>query len=501
MAASPADAPDSTGPSRLDRRYWMCNWIEMLERLAYYTLRPVAAIYIMQADDPGGLHLTAGDRALILMIWAFVQSLLPMFTGGIADRYGYRPVLVFSLSTNVAGYVVMALVRSKYGFLAGVLLLAGGTAFFKPALHGAMAHTLSRATSSLGWGIFYFVINVGSLIGHWLSPLVLLDHRAENWRNLFLMCAVCTLANLLSLLKFPLIPSGASTHEGPWRVLSRTIRNVFEPRLLAWLLIMSCFWMMMFQLWDSQPNFIQDWVASDSVAAYCPVNGWIETGPDGLVRVKQQVLLSLNETMIILFVVPLSWLVRRMRSLSALLVGMLACTAGVLAAGLTNNAWPLLGGIVLFSIGEMLTGPKTAEYLGLIAPPEKKGLYLGYANIPMGLGQGIGAAIAGWLYHHHGEKATLALRYLMEHTPLGQGKSWDGDVGHLSEALGVSREQAFSTMQETLGQTGPQVTSLLWETYHPQYYVWIPFASIGVVAVVALAVYGRLARRWSEMNV
>jgi MFS family permease len=478
----------------------MCCWVESLERLAYYTIRPVAAIYIMQVDDPGGLHLTADDRALIFMLWAFVQSLLPTVTGGLADRYGYKQAVAAALAVNIAGYLLMAFVRGKYGFLTGVLVLASGTAFFKPGLQGTIAHTLTKETSSLGWGIFYFIVNVGSLIGHLLSPFILGDHRPEDWRNMYLLCAGFTAVNLFSVMRFPVIPSGASTREGPITVLARTFRNVVEPRLLAWLLIMSCFWMMMYQLWDSQPNFIQDWVASASVAEYCPVKSWVETGPDGLLRVKQQVLLSLNETMIIALVVPLSWLVRRMRSLSALLLGMTACTLGILVAGLTNNAWPLLGGIVLFSLGEMLTGPKTAEYLGLIAPPEKKGLYLGYANIPMGLGQGIGAGIAGWLYHHYGEKATLALRYLMEHTALGTGKSWDGDVDRLSAMLGVSREQAFARLQEVLGKSGPQVTALLWDTYHPQYFVWIPFALIGCAAMVSLAVFGRMARRWSDMN-
>ena len=113
------------------QNYWMCAWVEMLERLAYYTVRPVAGIYIMQADDPGGLHLTADDRALIFMIWAFVASLLPIFTGGIADRYGYKPTLVIALVGNMAGYVLMAMLPSKYGYLLGVLVLAGGTAFLR----------------------------------------------------------------------------------------------------------------------------------------------------------------------------------------------------------------------------------------------------------------------------------------------------------------------------------------------------------------------------------
>jgi hypothetical protein len=147
-----------------------------------------------------------------------------------------------------------------------------------------------------------------------------------------------------------------------------------------------------------------------------------------------------------------------------------------------------------------LTGPKTLEYLGLIAPADKKGLYLGYANIPMGIGQGVGAAIAGWLYANYGEKATLAQRFLVEHTQIAAGKVWDGSVGTLEAVSGVARTKAFVRMQQVTGKSAAEATAILWDTYHPQYYVWIPFAMIGVVAMILLAIFGRMARRWSDMN-
>ena len=104
----------------------------------------------------------------------------------------------------------------------------------------------------------------------------------------------------------------------------------------------------------------------------------------------QQILLNLNAFLIVVLVVPVSWAARKMRTLSAMLVGMSVATIGVLVAGLTGNGWVLLLGIVFFSLGEMWTGPKKNQYLGLIAPPGKKGLYLGYVNIPIGIGVGLG---------------------------------------------------------------------------------------------------------------
>jgi proton-dependent oligopeptide transporter, POT family len=175
-------------------------------------------------------------------------------------------------------------------------------------------------------------------------------------------------------------------------------------------------------------------------------------------------------------------------------------TVGVLVAGWTTNAWILVLGILCFSLGEMATGPKKSEYLALIAPPGKKGLYLGYVNIPVGVGVYAGSKIAGYVYGHYGEKAVLALRYLAENTAFGAGKGWNGDVATLETVLGVQRTGAMLKLQEVTGLDPSAATRLLWDTYDPQVWVWVPFAAVGVVATIALWIFGRLAKKWSDMN-
>ena len=215
-------------------------------------------------------------------------------------------------------------------------------------------------------------------------------------------------------------------------------------------------------------------------------------------QVPQQIMLNLNAMLIVVAVIPVSWLVRRLRALESMLIGMVIATGGILVAGLTASGWVLLLGIVLFSAGEMLTGPKKNEYLGLIAPPGKKGLYLGYVNIPVGIGGFIGSKMAGYLYGHYGEKATLSLKYLASEK--GQGVGWDGSLDTLEAAVGIPRQQAFVRLQEVTGLDAVQATQLLWDTYSPHLCVWLPFAAIGAAAVVALAIFGQLAKRWQDMN-
>ena len=526
-APTPSDADLAPEPKAFGRTYWMLNSIEAFERLAYFGIRAVVPIYIMQATEPGGLHLTAVHKGIIYAWWAIFQSWLPMFTGGVADRYGYKRVLACAISTNIVGYLIMAACHSYYGFFAGIIVLAIGTAFFKPALQGSIAQNLNKANASMGWGLFYWVVNIGAVTAPLLATVILgKPHSAEGWRNLFLASAAYTSMNLLLLFTFKDVPSGADKTLSVFSVFWGTLENiwpywfqggkfdygrgipglvvgaaglavlilrpidslgnwqipsgilvlfaglwftlwlkggkfVWQLRLPTFLLIMSCFWMMMYQVWDLHPNFIEDWIDSSSVVrfagSWCP-DSWQEYGDRGLIRVPQQILLTLNAFLIVLFVVPVSWLVRRMRTLSAMLIGMSVATGGTLVAGLTGSGWILLLGIVLFSLGEMLTGPKKNQYLGLIAPPGKKGLYLGYVNIPVGVGVGLGSLLAGYVYDNYGEKATLALKHLGTDATLvaraAQAADWSDSLERIPELTGIERNQAFAMAAEDLEQ-GP----------------------------------------------
>ncbi len=478
--------------------YWMLNTIEMWERLAYFSVRSVVAVYIMQADDPGGLHFTAATKGTIYAWWFVFQSILPMFTGGYADRYGYKKTLAFAVTLNIIGYIMMAEFRSFLGFFLGVLVLATGTAFFKPGLQGSLAQSITRGNSSVGWGIFYWLVNIGAMLG---PPLAGFLRTGFTWEYVFLASAAVTSLNYLMLLTYKDMPSGASQVENPLQVFIKTFKNLFfNPRLLVFLLIMSGFWLMMYQLWDLHPNFISDWVDSSSVARILPLpDAWTHETDRG-VQVLQENLLNLNAFLIVLCIIPVSWAVSRMRTLSTMLIGMCVATGGIIVSGVTTIGWVFLLGVVFFSAGEMLTGPKKNEYLSLIAPPGKKGMYLGYVNIPVGFGGFVGSKMAGYFYGHYGEKAVLALKYIARHTEYGKARVWDGSVATLETAMGIPRTEAFVKLQEILGMDAVETTQLLWNTYNPQYWVWVPFTVIGLISIVSLAVYGQMAKRWKDMN-
>jgi hypothetical protein len=124
------------------------------------------------------------------------------------------------------------------------------------------------------------------------------------------------------------------------------------------------------------------------------------------------------------------------------------------------------------------------EYLGVIAPPGEKGLYMGYANVPQGIGWGIGSLWAGHLYNDMADKARLAQDYLAEHYSLTD----------------IPRTEAMEKLVEVSGSNHIEMTNVLWAAYDP-YEVWIPFAIVGVVSAVLMLLYSRWVRKYEAPDV
>ena len=148
--SKPTEAKNWRESLSLGKVFWLLCTMEMWERLAYYGVRVIVPIYIAQADEPGGLHFTFEQKGTIYFWWAVFQSILPTFTGGYADRYGYKKTIGVAITIKIVGYCLMATQRTFTGFLIGCILLATGTAIFKPGIQGTLAHNIDASRSSTG---------------------------------------------------------------------------------------------------------------------------------------------------------------------------------------------------------------------------------------------------------------------------------------------------------------------------------------------------------------
>lgn len=481
LPQAPARAGLFAQLSQLSRAFWMLNIMEMLERLAYYGVRVVIPIYIAQADEVNGLHFTQEMKGHIFMWWALVQTGVPIFSGGFADRYGYKKTIAFSIAIKIVGYLLMATQREFVPFTIGCLVLAFGTAIFKPGVWGSLQRTLDKDTSSIGWGVFYMLVNIGGFLGPPLAHFL----YGWSWPTVFYGCAVIVSLNFFMLLTYPSVDSGGSKTTSILETAWLTFSNLFNLRLLVFIAIMSGFWLMFMQLFDLLPNFIVDWVDSSAIVKTLNLPSMFTTQTPRGVMVTQEWMINLDSFMIVLLVVWLSHLVTRMRRVHSIFIGIVLASAGLLAAGFTMSGTACLLGIALFAVGEMLSSPKMNDYLGVIAPEGKKGLYMGYANMPTAVGWAYGSFMAGDLYGKMGEKAGLALRYLREH----------GGI-----PAGVERTNAMEALQNTLGLDASAATTLLWNTYHP-YQLWYPFVGVGVASAIGIYFYGMWVKKYEAADI
>ena len=309
----------------------------------------------------------------------------------------------------------------------------------------------------------------------------------EAWRNLFLASAVFTSFNLLLLLTFKDVPSGASKTESVWQVLKRTVTNILEPRLLSWMAIMSGFWLMMYQLWDLQPNFIADWVDSRPLAGSarsgCPgrfIGALVEQTARGPM-IPQQVLLSANAFFIILGVIGVAWLTRKMRTLEAMLIGMVMATVGVLVAGWTTSAYILVLGNPLLFARRNDDRPQEKRIPRPDRAAGKKGALPRLREHPGGRRRlRSGPRSPAMSMAITAKKRCWRLKYLAEKTPFGAGQRTGMATSPLwRPSLGVKRTEAMVKLQEVTGLDPAAATRMLWDTYHPNVKVWIPFAVVG----------------------
>ncbi|MBD3167024.1 MFS transporter [bacterium] len=472
----------------LQPTFWLVNWLEMNERLAFFGIRAILPLYMIYSVAENGLGLSYTEKGTIYGIWAIVQTLVPMVSGGFTDAYGYKKSLYVAFSINFVGYLMFVWATGFWLTLLAACLVGLGTAIFKPPVQGTIAKVSTDENSSFAWGIFYWMVNVGGF----LAPILAAVLRGEtNWSLVFYAAAGVTLFNLLITILFykedaikGAEPEGDVVKQV--KSIGATVKEILttlgDKNFMIFLLIFSGFWFMFMQLWDLLPNFIDEWVYSRDVApVFNFLFGWLGDVvlPNG--NVKPEMMINIDSFSIILFMIPISLITGRFHPMIALIGGMVISLVGFMMSGGTNVGWMVAMAIFIFSIGEMGCSPKFSEYIGLTAPPEKKALYMGYSNIPFAIGWGVGNLVSGPLYDVFGSKENFA-------------RQWMETQGGLSEAAveAIPKEKVMETMASLLnngaGGTVEEATRLLWHLNDP-WRVWAILTAIGTAATIGMVIF------------
>ena len=370
--------------------FWVANFTEIFERVAYYATTAVLAIYLTEQ-----LHFSSELADTLLGIAGFVVYALAILAGTLADRFGFRRTLMLAYLLLTVGYFLlgsletswMAPLRRAVGdeWLVSLVLLVPslGPGLVKPCVAGTTARASSENVRSLGYSIYYTLVNIGGAVGPMMAWLV---RQKLGWgiANVFRMASLSVFLMFWVTLFFYREPGRAG--DARVETISTALKNMFivlgNLRYVTFLLISSGFYVVYWQIFLSVPIFMRRYV--DPNAAVDRI-------------------LSIEAITVICFQILVAYLTRKIPAVQTIAIGfLLAAFSWILLA--VHPTMVILGVmLVVLALGELTQASRYYEYCSRLAPPEQQGLYMGYAFLPIAIGYAIAGPLGGYLLHEFGD--------------------------------------------------------------------------------------------------
>ena len=370
------------------RPFWVANFTEIFERLSYYAVFAALVPYLNTT-----LGFPTAVAASLGGLFGGAVWVMAAFGGALADRIGFRRALSTAYFILTCAYFLvgsigapwLAPVRSAVPLwlLVGVILLlpALGVALVKPSVVGTIATASSKESRSVGYSIYYTMVNIGSFFGPILAGWV---HTHLPTEDGFLLAALGVFLMLIVVLVFFKEPRTATPVNAPTlgEVAKNFLTVISNWRFSLFLVIFSGYWFVYWQQWLILSKYVTTYV--DKAA-----------NPDYF--------LSVDPAIVITCTVLMSLFTRKLSAFRAIVLGSLITSLSwLLLIGQSSMLFVVLA-LAVLAIGEIIQSPRYYEYISRLAPEGQQGTYLGFAFLPIGIGSFIAGPVGGALYHQFGE--------------------------------------------------------------------------------------------------
>lgn len=355
--------------------FWIANSIEVLERFAYYGIYMGFGIYLQQ------LGYSKGDLGIIQSIFLALSYLIPLFSGTFADKFGFKKVLIIAYLAYLPSILLLIVTKSFSGIALTMLSIGFAAGIFKPLISATVRATTDSTNKTLGFGIFYAMVNLGASIG----PLVMGKLRALSWDYVFYTAAGTIFLMFLITLFFYKEPKreieGVSLKQ-KFRDIGLALSDV---KFAIFIVLLGIFfWMPFWAFFNILTVYINDYM--NTADLYNGVKSILGSGVTNIISRQEEGVWKINAEaishtgyVIIIFQLLISRIFEKRAAIPSFLFGLFMAAMGFIVLGLSvtgSNFWVFLG-IFLFAIGEMISSPRIQEYIMWIAPKEKAGLYMG----------------------------------------------------------------------------------------------------------------------------
>jgi len=372
--------------------FWVANEIEILERFAYYGIYMGFGVYM------SSLGFSSGQLGVVQTIFLFMSYLIPVISGTFADKYGFKKVLIVAYLAYLPAILLLLVTKSFSGIALTMLTIGLAAGIFKPLIAGTVRCSTDKTNKTLGFGIFYAMVNVGGTLG----PIVAGKLRVISWNYAFIAAAISIGVMLLVTIFFYKEPE----REIEGVTLSQKFKDIWiafsDVKFSLFIVLLGIFfWLPFWAFFNLCALYVDKYL--DTAQLYLTIKGIFGGGfaslfsqeVDGVRQVLGETISSTGY-IIIFFQLLISRMIEKSKAIPTFLFGLFMAALGFGVLGYSKIASPafLFLGIFLFAVGEMIASPRIQEFITWIAPKEKAGLYMGMNFIAIL----IGATLSGVIY-------------------------------------------------------------------------------------------------------
>ena len=412
-----------------ERAFWVANISEIFERLSYYGAFASLALYLQ-----GRLNFSTEQTGTLTGIFGGMVWFLAIFGGAAADRLGFRRALSIAyLILSIAYFLIgsigaswLAPVRNAVplGLFVGFVLIlpALGISLVKPCVVGTTARASQENVRSIGYSIYYTMVNIGGAAGPYLASWA---HEHLGIENVYRVAALSVFAMFFVVLLFFREPRKAG--DAPPPSVSEVARNfcivlgnyrLVLPVLLIALLLRVAMWAFSFSVpwWVWIPLlvlalaglsrfmwflvlFTGYWIVFWQ--QYISLPGYIQAyiNPNA----KVELILVTDGVTVIFFTIAINYVTRKIPAFQAVILGTVITSIAWLVIAYRPVVWAAILSLFVLAIGEIIQAPRYYEYISRLAPAEQQGTYMGFAFLPIGIGSLLGGWLGGKLMHRFAE--------------------------------------------------------------------------------------------------
>ena len=336
----------------------------------YWMYFPFLAIYFSQ--------LVGTTLAAFFMMLAPIISLVTgLVSGYFADVIGRRKLMLLSTITLTWMFLLFLIVDNIWLQYLAFIGITIGTAIYRPASDAMVADIVPVENRKQVFAIFTSFNNIGAVLGPIIGATLFFEHRD-------ILLIGCT---LVSAIYFVLIfvrlhetmPSSQSIP--PRFSLVSTFVGYFDilkEKTFALYIVAGVFSFIVFLQLDLY------------LAVYLSNEVPPQTILNGIVLADKEIfgwLLGVNGLLFVLLIVPLTNLLKTWSDRNVFMTSCLLGGFGLFGLVLFDNFWLLLMMVTVFTIGEIIRGPVSFNFVSSYAPEQKRAQYMAAANLQFTIGR------------------------------------------------------------------------------------------------------------------